>query len=533
MRAERIPVDAATTMVRILLFAAAFTSASCGRTEGTGGAVDQDAAIQRPSPEDRSGWFPYPGPDRLDQYADAPVGSGAGISDVLPIGRDLLISDSTGKLFLYHGELREPDPWDNPKIKGPAAAVAMDSANVYVADPTGLIRAYSLIWDDEEDASIGTEAWAVSTATVPDWILAVTGNLVCVSSEGGITVLSAADGSLRTRRDLGVPIIGKPEAADEILLVARSAGIAALGIPSLEFLWSGDRAPLDPSILWTVHDMLAFQDRQGALRVLDSRTGAELYGIPAGRGSAVVCDGERWYIAGLEGGLGAYGVRDGVPQWTSGSAAVQDGARGRQPGIAPRLAAGEGRLYLAGSEGLECWNSGTGELIERAWIPSPVDGLYITPGRLLCRMRDGTLRIIGASLPPPIVPDFEFPVRPEPAVADRIALRLEHYSESGSAIRLAWRPYIPRAAPSPDRRFTVFRYEVREAGNRSFVLRADGEERMLVAVFDASGTERYSNVSELGVDDAFEYWTEAGTWYVVVGNLRGRVSGSAVFLDIR
>lgn len=533
MRAERIPGNASKAMVRILLCAAALASASCGRTEETGGAEEPDAAIRRPKAEDRSGWFPYPGPDRLDQSADSPVGSGAGISDVLPIGRDLLIADSTGKLHLYHGELREPDPWENPKIKGTAAAVAMDSANVYVADPTGLIRAYSLILDEEADASIGTEAWAVSAGMVPDWILAGSGNLVCVSSEGAITVLSAADGSLRTRRDLGVPLIGKPAAAAGILVVARSAGIAALGIPSLEFLWSGDRAPSDPSSLWTVHHMLAFQDREGALRVLDSRTGAELYGVPAGRGSAVACDGERWYIAGREGGLGAYGVRDGVPRWTSGSASVQDGDRERLPGFAPRLAAGEGRLYLAGSEGLESWNSETGELIERAGIPGPADGLYLAPGRLVCRMRDGTLRSIGAAISPPLVPDLESPVRPEPAVAERIAVRLEHYSESGSAIRLAWRPYIPGAAPSPDHRFTVFRYEVREAGTRSFVLRADGTESMLVAVFDVSGAERYSNVGELGVDDAFEYWTEAGTWYVAAGNLRGRESGGAVFLDIR
>ncbi len=532
MRAERFPGKASAAAFRILLVAAALASASCGRTGGIGGAEDPDAPVQRPNSEDRSGWFPHPGPDRLDLFTDYPIGSGAGFSDVLPIGRDLLVSDSVGNLHLYHGGLGGTDPWEKPEIKGPVVAVAADSSNLYAADPTGVVRAYPLILSSDAGAAIGTEAWAVSTGMVPDWILAGAGSLICVSSEGGITVLSAADGSLRARRDLGMPLTGKPAAIADVLVVARSAGIAGLGFPSLEFLWSGDRAPSDPSILWTARHMFAFQDREGTLRVLDSRTGEDLYGIPAGMGSAVACDGERWYIAGREGGPGAFGVRDGVPLWTAGSASGQDVDRGRLPGFSPRLAAGEGRLFLASPEGLESWDSGTGELVERVGIPGPLDGLYIAPGRLYCRMRDGTLRSIGAEFPP-AVPDLESPVRPEPAVAERIAGRLEHYSESGSPILLTWRPYVPGAVPSPDYRFTVFRYDVREAGKRSFALRSDGEERMLVAVFDAAGAERHSNVGELGVDDAFEYWTEAGTWYIVAGNLRGREPDSAVFLDIR
>lgn len=533
MRAERIPGKASAAAFRILLVAAALASASCGRTGGTGGAEDPDAPVQRPNSEDRSGWFPHPGPDRLDLFTDYPIGSGAGFSDVLPIGRDLLVSDSVGNLHLYHGRLGETDPWEKPEIEGPLVAVAADSSNLYAADPTGVVRAYPLILSSDAGAAIGTEAWAASTGMVPDWILAGAGSLICVSSEGGITVLSAADGSLRARRDLGMPLTGKPAAIADVLVVARSAGIAGLGIPSLEFLWSGDRAPSDPSILWTVLHMFAFQDREGTLRVQDSRTGEELYGIPAGMGSAVACDGERWYIAGREGGPGAFGVRDGVPLWTAGTASGQGADRSHLSEFAPRLAAGEGRLFLASPEGLESWDSGTGELVERVGIPGPVDGLYILSGRLLCRMRDGTLRSIGSAFPPPVGTDLESPVRPEPAVADRIAVRLEHYSESGSPIRLAWRPYVPGAVPSPDYRYTVFRYDVREAGRRTFALRSEGTEGMLVAVFDASGAERYSNVGELGVDESFEYWTEAGTWYVAAGTLRGREPGAAVFLDIR
>ncbi|HRZ90703.1 MAG TPA: hypothetical protein P5117_14570 [Spirochaetia bacterium] len=115
----------------------------------------------------------------------------------------------------------------------------------------------------------------------------------------------------------------------------------------------------------------------------------------------------------------------------------------------------------------------------------------------------------------------------------RILSQLERYAEPQTAVRLAWRVYVPEAVPSPDNRFTVFRYEVGEAGKKTFSLRPDGQDRMLVAVFDATGEERHANVGELGVDASFEYWTEAGTWYVAVGNLRGQVPEAPVFLDIR
>jgi hypothetical protein len=172
-------------------------------------------------------------------------------------------------------------------------------------------------------------------------------------------------------------------------------------------------------------------------------------------------------------------------------------------------------------------------LIERDKVPGPVDGLYISLGRLVCRMRDGTLRVYGPETVPPAFVDPERAVRPEPIVAQRILSQLERYAEPQTDVRLAWRVYVPGAVPSPDVRFTVFRFEVGEAGKKMFSLRSDGQDRLLVAVFDAAGAERHANVGELGVDASFEYWTETGTWYVAAGNLRGQAPAAPVFLDIR
>lgn len=525
-------------VVRSILVAAAVLSVSCGNTGNrNSGARDAEASVERPSAADSSGWFPYSGPVRLDDHSDTALGDGRGFSDVLPVGPDLLVMDSFGKISLYSAELGRVLPWNGPVLEGVttviAAAIAADSARIYVSEENGLVHAFPSPGGYVPTTEPVKPLWSLHPGMVADWILAVPDSLVCASSDGKIAVLSASDGTIQAFRDLGITLVGKPAATGSVLVAARPQGLAALGIPELEFLWSGDRAPSATTVLRTVRQLLAFQDLSGTLRMLDTRTGTELYSVSGVQGSAVACDGERWYVAGPDGSLGAFGFSDGAPVWTAGAAAEVESPGARSNRYPPRVAVDSDRVYVVHSGGLESWNSRTGELIERREAPGPVDGLYITLGRLLCRMRDGTLRTYGPKTTPAVSPDPEGAIRPDPAVTQRILSRLERYAEPEISIRLAWRVYVPGAVPSPDYRFTVFRYEVGEAGKKTFSLRSEGQDRLLVAVFDAEGLERHANVGELGVDASFEYWTEAGTWYVAVGNLRGQVPAAPVFLDIR
>ncbi|HOX12302.1 MAG TPA: PQQ-binding-like beta-propeller repeat protein [Spirochaetia bacterium] len=525
-------------VVRSILVASAVLSLSCGgagnRISGVG---EAEASVERPGAADSSGWYPYPGPVRLDERSDVALEAGPGFSDVLSIGPDLLVRDSFGRLSLYSAELGRFLPWRGPDTeRGTAAivvAIAADSARIYVSQEDGFVHAFPAPSGSGPETEPVKPLWSVHPGMVSDWILAVPERLVCAASDGKIAVLSASEGTVQAFRDLGLPLVGKPVAAGSVLAAARSVGLAALGLPDLEFLWSGDRAPSNLPVLRTVRNLLAFQDHEGILRMLDARTGTELYSISGVQGSALACDGERWYVAGPDDSLGAFGFSDGTPVWTAGAAAERVSLGAGMTRYLPRLAVDSERVYVVHSGGLESWNSRTGELIERSKVPGPVDGLFIAPGRLFCRMRDGTLRAYGPESTQADLLDPQGAIRPDPAVIQRILSQLERYAEPQTAVRLAWRVYVPEAVPSPDNRFTVFRYEVGEAGKKTFSLRPDGQDRMLVAVFDATGEERHANVGELGVDASFEYWTEAGTWYVAVGNLRGQVPEAPVFLDIR
>ena len=518
----------------ILLVALVFLTASCGNTVNRSvskGRMGEASTVERPDFLDSAGWFPYSGPTRLDQYEDVPFPSGLGIVTVLPIGSYLLASDSIGFMHAYSEKTGILIPLGKQTVEGDPSAMTADLKQFYVADSVGAVHAFPV--SDNPGVLVRERVWSAHPGMIADWILAVPGYIVCVSAGGTICILSAFDGAVQSFRDLGTPLFGKPVAAGSVLVIARVEGLVALSTPNLEFLWSGDRAPFETPVLRTVRNQLAFQDLEGTFRVLDARTGTELYSLPSAKGSIAVGDGERWYIAGPNGGIGAYRITDGVPVWTVGAAA-KGGTRSTGSALSPpRIVVEADHLFVANLDELESWNSKTGELIERTKIPSPVDGLYITPGRLYCRMRDGLFRVFGAGLISPFSPDPEGSVKPDPAVSELICKRLERYAESESSIQVAWRVYIPGSVPSPDYRFTVFRYEVQESGKKGFFLSPADRDPIFVGVFDATGSERRTNVGELGVDASFEYWMDKGTWYIAFGNLRGKEASEPLFLEIR
>ncbi len=528
---RRFAADIAAFLIAVLVL-----GSSCGRGGGPGGAEPREgpeSAVERPEFSDSSGWFPSRGPERLDERRDLTLGNGAGFRDLLAIGADLLVLDGAGRLFTVSGEYPYFLPWRQAAGGSGFTAMTADTAFAYVADESGTVRAFPLPPGSGSALRPDPEAWASSPGFVPDWISGVSGSVVCASSAGRIAVLSASDGTVRSVLDLGTALAGKPAVAGTVLAVPKASGLTALKLPGLEFLWSLDRPLSDSALLRTVRRKLAFQDREGYLRIHDALTGEELYSVPAGKDSAVACDGERWYVAGPDGSLGSFGVSDGVPVWTAGAAGGGGTAVAGTSRFIPRLAVEEGRLFLAGPRGLEAWDSGAGDLRERVPFPGWADGLYAAPGRLYVRLRDGILHLYGNGGAEYPGLDLEAPVRPDPAIAERISARLEKYSEPGLPFRPAWRPYVPDAVPSPDSRFTVFRYEVTEPGNRVFSLIPNGPDRILVVLFDSSGEERHSNVGELGVDASFGQWLEAGIWYVAAGILRGSPPQAPVFLRIR
>jgi len=532
----RCPGRRSAAGIAALLLMVLALGSSCGRGGIPGEAMPPggpESARVRPDISDSSGWFPSRGPERLEEHQDLPLGNGAGFRDVQVIGTELFVLDSAGRLFTVSGDYPYFLPWREAAGGYGLTAMTADKAFAYILDENGTVRAFPLPSAFGSVFRPDPETWASSPGFIPDWILCVSGSVVCASSVGRIAVLSASDGTVRSDLDLGVPLAGKPAVAGTVLVLPRTSGLTALKLPDLEFLWSLDRPPSNSALLRTARRMLAFQDREGYLKVLDAETGAELYAVPAGENSAVACDGERWYIAGSDGSLGSFGVSDGVPVWTAGAARGGAEAVPGSSRFIPRLAVEEGRLFLAGPAGLEAWDSGAGDLQERVPLSGWVDGLYVATGRLFVRLRDGTLRLCGNGRAASEGLDMEAPVRPDSATAERIAARLEKYAEPGISPSLAWRAYVPEAVASPDYRFTVFRYEVREAGNRSFSLLPDGPARILVALFDSSGEERHSNIGELGVDPSFEQWLEAGVWYVAAGRLRGAAPAVPVFLRIR
>ena len=507
---------------------------SCGKDRGgSGSAADPNAKGTLPVASDSSGWFASRGPERLEDFRDLSIGSDAGFTDVQAAGSDLWILSNGGAVYRAHSGSADPVFFPGLSEDSRARAFAAEASAVFVSEEGGAVHAFRPPQGTGEEEIGGSRVWSSMPGFVPDWLLAVDGYLVCSSSNGMIGVLSASDGSVVAFLDLGISLAARPAAAGTVLVVPKIAGLAALRLPKLEFLWSGLTAPAAGGQLRTIKDSLAFQDSEGPLRVLEAETGKERYMLPAGKGAAAACDGERWYIAGAEGSLGAFSFSDGVPIWTAGSSRVEKSTKTEASRFQPRIAAGEGRLYLAGAEGLEAWDSQTGELLERSPSPSWVDGLYMIPGQLYARLRGGVLRLYGRDEMPSAGPDLETRVRPEPKAAERIASRLEKYAEPGTPVSVAWRAYVSEAAPSPDSRFTVFLLEVREAGKRVFTLRPDDAEKLLVSVFDSNGEERNSNVGELGVDVSFEQWLEQGTWYVATGPLRGIRYTDHVFLEIR
>ncbi len=506
---------------------------SCGREGKARGSTDSGTApaVLRPRTADDSGWFGVSGPERLDGSEDLFLPSGAGIRDLRTAGRDLLVLDTAGRLYKVTEGPGAQDVLAEPERGERISAMESGPAGLVLAEESGSVRAYFPSTDSGQGRGPGAESWSSTPGFRSDWVLDAEGSFVCVASDGRIAVLSASDGAVQAFRDLGYPFTGKPAVAGDVLAIPRDSGIVALAIPSLEFLWSGTRIPAGSAPFRTVDSLLAFQDRDGPVQVVEARKGTELYSVPAEKDSSLACDGDRWYVAGPDGRLGAFRVSDGVPVWTAGSAGADPNRE--RPLLRARLALDDSRLYLAGAEGLESWNSGTGERIERVRVDGEVDGLYLTPGRLHIRLRDGSLRTYGGKSEGGSYPNLDALIRPIPGVEERIARRLEAYAEPGTPVEIAWRTLIPGAVPSPDYRFTIFRYEVGEAGTRSFSQRSDGADRILVAVFDANGEERHSNVGELGVDLSFEYWLEAGIWYIAAGRLRGSELSGPVFLDIR
>lgn len=530
------PNRTAKALVSGILSAVFLLSSSCGK-DGKPSRVEEglarNAEIERPTSREYSGWFPHSGPDRLDRYAEEEPGSGLAILEMWSIDSKLLIVDGGGRLYEYSGESGRWIPAGGYPENLNAVSAAADEKQLYILDQQGLVYAFPADKVRGNRDGLSEPAWAVHPGMDSDWVLAIPGGIACASSDGKLAVLSASDGNVQAFRDIGLPLTGKPVAAGSILAIPRLSGLAALSIPNLEFLWSGDRALSDPPVLRTIQNILAYQGSEGTWHILDARTGTELYSIPTVRGSTLAVDGERWYIAGPDGAVGAFRITDGVPVWTAG--AVSEGkTRGPRAALSPpRIALESGRLFVARYPELESWNSETGELIERTEVPAPVDGLFLTPGRLHCRMRGGTVRTYGSGLISSGYPDPESPIRPDPSVSDMIRNLLARYAEPESAVRLAWRAYVPDSAPSPDYRFTVFQYSVQEAGKKTFSLSPAGPDPVFIGVFDAEGSERYTNVGELGVDPSFEFWMEPGTWYIAVGSLRGRELTDSVFLEIR
>lgn len=532
-RPQRIPVLPAGVL-RTLLWGAVLIFPSCGRTGDPLGARGPDTPpteVVRPRGSDDSGWFPVSGPERLAEYEDRFLPSGAGFRDLRTAGPGLLILDNAGGLYTVPANNGDLGLFVLPAQETALSAMAAGTAGIYLADDSGTIRSFVPTQDFGRNGGAWGEAWSAAPGFRPDWLMDADGSLICASGEGGIAVLAAGDGAVQAFRDLGFPFSGKPVVAGDVLAIPRANGIVALRIPSLEFLWSGTRIPADSAPLRAVGTILAFQDRTGPVYVVDARTGTELYSLPADTDSSVACDGDRWYVAGSDGRLGAFRLSDGVPVWTAGAAG--EAPEAMAPRVRTRLAVDDSRLYLASAVGLESWSSGTGERIDQVRMDGEMDGLYLTPGRLYVRFRGGTLRIYGGGTETGSYPDLDSRVRPSLDVVERISLRLEAYAEPGAPVDAAWRTYISGAVPSLDYRFTIFRYESREAGTRIFSQRSDSADRILVAVFDADGEERHSNVGELGVDASFEYWLEAGTWYVAAGRLRGSEPAGPVFLEIR
>jgi hypothetical protein len=410
-----------------------------------------------------------------------------------------------------------------------AVAIAVNGDELFVAEEGGGVRAFRYT----EGQSL-IDLWQASLGFPVDQLLtAGTEHVVCISQAGKIAVLSALDGASKSFLDLRESLTGRSSVAGVTLLVSKAAGVTAFNIPNLQFLWTNDSPPSPGKSICTCNGILVFEDDKGLFHILDAATGKERYSLSAMGGQAA-SDGERLYLSGRDGNLGAYNLMDGVPIWTTGASSPASSTIPGESIEAPRLAITKGRVYLAGPSALEIWNSVSGELIDRVPLSSRTDGIAVLSG-VLCILARGSGPYCFGPCPDAADPlSIEAFTRPDAEVIQRITTALEKYSDpNGSVPKLAWRAYVQEAVLVEGADFTIFRYDVKEAGSHSFRALSTEGEGALIALFDSNGEERHVNVGELGVDKTFKQWQEAGGWYVALGHLRGSQGTLPAFLEIQ
>lgn len=520
----------------LLAIVGAVCLAGCGKRDAAPDKPEVPVeTIARPGPADRSSWFPVDGPDKLGEPCRLDSTAGiAGIHDAVSFCGGLAVLDFSGRVLCLSKGGDEPIiaktlyPEDE-SLDAAATAVSAREDTFFMADAGGTVRAARL----SEGQSL-ENLWRSSPGLPADELLVSgDGYLVCLSREGAIEVLSASGGERISRLDLGEPLIGPSSIAGSVLLVAKAAGASAFSLPDLQFLWKSDFAPDRGKASLTCNKVLAVADDSGFLHVLDALPGTERYSVPFKDGR-VASDGERLYVADSDGNLSAYNLMDGVPVWTTGASSLANDGKAEAPSEAPRLAVAQGRVFLARHSGFEVWDSAGGELVDRVEFFVWPDRVAVLPGVLVVAARGDGLYCMGSwtgmdgSLP------METILRPDGEAARRMTAALVKYADPGSPVpRIAWRTYVDEATMVEGVDYTAFRYETKEAGKRLFTIQSVGSEGALLALFDSNGEERHANIGELGVDKAFDQWLEAGTWFAVVGPLRGQEDTKGVFLKIR
>lgn len=197
-----------------------------------------------------------------------------------------------------------------------------------------------------------------------------------VATDGMVSALEVADGSVRWQTDLDVPVFGIPVVAGKRLLVGTDRGLAAVALDG-KALWSYDGAPIDGAPL--VVDSVAYVgDRSGRMLAIDVVGGSLIWeALTAGPiALSAVRLGDDIAVGSHDGRVYSLDRSTGEPRWSFSAGAAVRG-----------LAASDDRLYVTAGRALLAINPKSPEaaawrvdLGGRAETPPSLSGGLVVAG---------------------------------------------------------------------------------------------------------------------------------------------------------
>lgn len=247
-------------------------------------------------------------------------------------------------------------PFDRPgsRFDARASAVHVASRRLYVGTHDGRVLAL--------DAATGARAWSFATGGPVLAAPRLAGGTVYAGSfDGRVYALDAASGGERWRHDLGAPVSSTPvETGGIVIAGSRSYDLIGLDAATGAVAWS--------RYLWfswiestpTIRDGMAYLGSSDAAKAMaiDARTGrsvweADVHGIAWGQPAVtaelvVVGTQGAPYVIAHHAHVLALDRATGRASWRF---PIEPPAAGGQHGFAGSAALGDGRVYLAASDG--------------------------------------------------------------------------------------------------------------------------------------------------------------------------------------